>query len=413
MPQMGYDMQEGTLVRWLKSEGSEVSSGEAIAEIETDKAVVEFESTSSGVLRKILVQEGATVPVGQVVAIIGGADEEIPDDLGGPVATQELPDAKEAGGASGIPLPPPAAQPEAIVQPKQQVRASPVARQIAADKGIDLTLVAGTGPGGRITRDDVLAHAEAQPAEPSAPPQPTAEAPSPPAAAAGPGEKVALSRMRQQIARVTVKSKQEVPHFYVSAEIDMSEAMKMRAQVNAGLQDKAARVSVNDLIIKSCVGALQRYPKLNASFDDDSIRMSESINVGVAIAQDEGLIVPAIMDCADKSLVEIARASKDLIERSKSGTLRSQEYTGGTFSISNLGMFDVTSFAAIIHPPQSAVLAVGTVAKRPVVRDDEVTIAQMMTATLSADHRVADGAEGAQFLIEVKRLLENPLSLLA
>jgi pyruvate dehydrogenase E2 component (dihydrolipoamide acetyltransferase) len=428
MPQMGYDMQEGTLVRWLKSEGSEVNSGEAIAEIETDKAVVEFESTSSGVLRKILVQEGTTVPVGQAVAIIGGADEEIPDDLGGPVETQELPDAEEAGEASGIPLPPPAAQPEATVQPKQQVRASPVARQIGADKGIDLTLVKGTGPGGRITRDDVLAHAEAQPVEAAAPPQPTAEAPpqptaeappqptaeapSPPAAA-GPGEKVSLTRMRQQIARVTVKSKQEIPHFYISAEIDMSEAMKMRAQVNAGLQDKAARVSVNDLIIMSCVGALQRYPKLNASFDQDSIRMSESINVGVAIAEDEGLIVPAIMDCAGKSLVEIARASKDLIERSKSGTLRSQEYTGGTFSISNLGMFDVTSFAAIIHPPQSAVLAVGTVAKRPVVRDGEVTIAQMMTATLSADHRVADGAEGAQFLIEVKRLLENPLSLLA
>ena len=436
MPQMGYDMQEGTLVRWLKSEGSEVNSGEAIAEIETDKAVVEFESTSSGVLRKILVQEGTTVPVGQAVAIIGGADEEIPDDLGGPVETQELPDAKEAGEASGIPLPPPAAQPEATVQPKQQVRASPVARQIGADKGIDLTLVKGTGPGGRITRDDVLAHAEAQPVEAEAPPQPTAEAPpqptaeappqptaeappqptaeapSPPAAA-GPGEKVSLTRMRQQIARVTVKSKQEIPHFYISAEIDMSEAMKMRAQVNAGLQDKAARVSVNDLIIMSCVGALQRYPKLNASFDQDSIRMSKSINVGVAIAEDEGLIVPAIMDCAGKSLVEIARASKDLIERSKSGTLRSQEYTGGTFSISNLGMFDVTSFAAIIHPPQSAVLAVGTVAKRPVVRDGAVTIAQMMTATLSADHRVADGAEGAQFLIEVKRLLENPLSLLA
>ena len=412
MPQMGYDMQEGTLVRWLKSEGSEVNSGEAIAEIETDKAVVEFESTSSGVLRNILVQEGTTVPVGQAVAIIGGADEEISDDLGGPVETQELPDAEEAGEASGIPLPPPAAQPEATVQPKQQVRASPVARQIGADKGIDLTLVKGTGPGGRITRDDVLAHAEAQPVEAAAPPQPTAEAPSPPAAA-GPGEKVSLTRMRQQIARVTVKSKQEIPHFYISAEIDMSEAMKMRAQVNAGLQDKAARVSVNDLIIMSCVGALQRYPKLNASFDQDSIRMSESINVGVAIAEDEGLIVPAIMDCAGKSLVEIARASRDLIERSKSGTLRSQEYTGGTFSISNLGMFDVTSFAAIIHPPQSAVLAVGTVAKRPVVRDGEVTIAQMMTATLSADHRVADGAEGAQFLIEVKRLLENPLSLLA
>ena len=226
------------------------------------------------------------------------------------------------------------------------------------------------------------------------------------------GEKVPLTRMRQQIARVTVRSKQEIPHFYVSAEIDMTSAMDHRKQFNVGLEREGLRISVNDMIIKACVGALTKYPKFNATFAGDGIQMNESINIGIAIAQEDGLIVPAIMDCGGNSLVEIARASKDLIERSKSGTLHPQEYSGGTFSISNLGMFDVSSFIAIIQPPQAAVLAVGTVSKRPVVRDEAVTAAMMMNATLSADHRVADGAEGALFIIEVKRLLENPLSLL-
>ena len=215
--------------------------------------------------------------------------------------------------------------------------------------------------------------------------------------------------MRQQIARVTVRSKQEKPHFYVSSEIDMTRAMELRVQVNEALESQGIRVSVNDLIIRACIDALKTYPKFNAFFEEDSIRMNDTINVGVAISLDEGLIVPAIMDCGEKSLTEIAQASKDLVERSNSGALHPQEYTGGTFAISNLGMYDVTSFVAIIQPPQTAVLAVGTVAKRPVVRGDHLAVAQTMNATLSADHRIVDGAEGAQFLVEVKRLLENPI----
>ena len=217
--------------------------------------------------------------------------------------------------------------------------------------------------------------------------------------------------MRQQISRVTVKSKREKPHFYVSADIDMTRAMEFRQQVNRDLESQGVKVTVNDLIIKACAKALEKHPKFNAYLEDDAIRLNRSINVGVAIAQEEGLIVPAIMDCGDKSLRDIASASKDLAARATSGSLQTQEYTGGTFAISNLGMFDVTSFAAIIHPPQTAVVAVGTVTKRPVVKDDQIVIAQMMTATLSADHRIVDGAEGAQFLIEIKEQLQNPLNM--
>ncbi len=397
-------MQEGTLVRWLKPEGATVQNGEAIAEIETDKAVVEFESYAAGVLSKILVSEGTTVPVGQVIAVVGAEGEIVAD-----VAPPPPPVAASAP-------PEPAAAP-AVVEvrssdsgsgsaPPREVRASPVARKLAQERSIDLTLLAGTGPGGRITKDDVLG---AQVAPVTAAAAPAAVAPA--AAAAQGGELMPLSRMRQQIARVTVRSKQEKPHFYVSSEIDMTEAMDLRRKVNEALEADGVRVTVNDLIIKACVEALRRHPKFNAILEGDGIRFNEAINVGVAIAEEEGLIVPAIMDCAGKSLRDIAVASKDLADRARNGTLRPQEYTGGTFAISNLGMFDVSSFVAIIHPPQTAVLAVGTVAKQPVVRDDEIAIAQMMTATLSADHRVVDGAEGAEFIVDVKRLLESPLSL--
>ena len=406
MPQMGYDMQEGTVVRWLISEGDEVKVGDAIAEIETDKAVVEFESTSNGVLRRIVVPEGTTLPVGQTIAIVGTPDEELPEAVAEastappPAPTPETPDISVAAAP---------AEQEGAPVPVGEVRASPVARRLAQERGIDLTQVKGTGPGGRITKSDVLsvepserpeAVAEAPPALPAAPPPPAS------------GEKVALTRMRQQIARVTVKSKQEIPHFYVSSEINMTRAMALRQQINDAVEHEGVRVSVNDMIIKASVGALKSYPKFNSSFAGDAIQMIEPINIGIAIAQEEGLILPAVMDCGGKSLSQISAASKDLIERSNGGTLRPQEYAGGTFSISNLGMFDVSSFAAIIQPPQSAVLAVGKVLKRPAVEDGGLTVADMMTATLSVDHRVADGAEGARFLVEVKRLLESPLSLL-
>jgi pyruvate dehydrogenase E2 component (dihydrolipoamide acetyltransferase) len=226
------------------------------------------------------------------------------------------------------------------------------------------------------------------------------------------GELVPMSRVRQQIARVTARSKREAPHFYVSAEIDMTRAMDLRKQINATLESEGVRVSVNDMIIRACAESLKGFPNLNSFYTDDGIQMNDGINVGIAIAGDQGLIMPAIMGSGTMSLADVARASKDLVERATKGTLHPQEYTGGTFAVSNLGMFDVTSFIAIIQPPQSAVLAVGTVAPRPVVDESEIKVASMMTATVSADHRVTDGAEAAKFLVEVKKMLEDPMSLL-
>ena len=440
-------MQEGTVVRWLKSEGSEVRVGEPIAEIETDKAVVEFESYASGVLQKILVPEGNTAPVGQPIAILGEAGGTPAET---PAARREVSEEAPSAVATVAVAAPEATEESTGAAPLREVWASPVARRLAEERGIDLSLVQGTGPGGRITKDDVLSFKTSQAGDglptPGAPApvsvqaetevaKPAAAAPAPastaaeviapvaapastaaeviaPVAAPASADRVPLSRMRQQIARVTVRSKQEKPHFYVSAEIDMTRSMRIRREINQVLEGDGVRVTVNDLIIKACVEALKKYPKFNAVFHDDGIQLNDKINVGIAIAEKEGLIVPAIMDCGSKSLREVAAASKDLAQRAESGTLRPQEYTGGTFAISNLGMFEVSSFVAIIHPPQSAVLAVGTVMKKPVVRDDEIRVAEVMTATLSADHRIVDGAEGARFLVEVKRLLEDPLALL-
>ena len=447
MPQMGYDMQEGTVVRWLKTEGSPVQMGEAVAEIETDKAVVEFESYGEGILLQILVAEGTTVPVGETIAIVG-AESEVPvastPDEPTPAVEAEPPV------STAIPLDPPA-QPvstnggvvvEDVAQPASEGRlfATPAAKKIAEEQAIDLKQIEGTGPRGRITKDDVLSFAS-QPVEAvaealvtpviedapvhEAVPEPESESvatPEPVAAAAPPapatesvseGGLIPLSRMRQQIARVTVKSKSEKPHFYVNTDIDMTQVMALRGQINQSLSDEGIRVTVNDLIVKACVMTLKKYPKFNSFYQENGIKTNDAINIGVAIAIEEGLIVPALLDCGDKSLRELAAASKDLAERSANGTLSNQEYAGGTFAISNLGMFGVTSFVAIIQPPQSAVLAVGAVAKRPVVgEDDQIKVAQIMTATISGDHRIVDGAEGAQFVNEVKRLLENPLSLL-
>ena len=244
-------------------------------------------------------------------------------------------------------------------------------------------------------------------AEPAEEPAETEAAPD----EAVPSNVIPLSRTRRQIARVTSRSKQEIPHFYVSAEIDMSQAMEMRRQLNSRLDDDS-RVSVNDLVVKASVDALQQFPGFNASYSDDGIIMHDTVNVGLAIAQDDGLLVPALLDCAGKSLVELAAASKDLARRAGSGALNAQEYAGATFAISNMGMFGVSSFVAIIQPPQSAILAVAAVATQAVIRDDEVVAADMMTATLSADHRVVDGADGARFIGEIKRILENPFALL-
>lgn len=433
---MGYDMEEGTVVRWLVPEDSEVKTGDAVAEIETDKAVVELESTGDGLLRKILVQEGTTVPVGQTIAVIAERDDEIPEVYTSDPITPDVPPIdsidenfleieQEDTTSLGI------STSSEETHRSSEVRASPVAKRLALERAIDLTNIKGTGPGGRITKDDVLSF------EPSEGISETLEIDMTPYSKSEevPDNSVdiddvemespvsldldsledgvtPLTKMRQQIARVTSSSKKEKPHFYVSAEIDMTEALGLRRKINSDMSAEGIKVTVNDMVIKASAGALSKFPKFNSTFTDAGIKFNTSINIGVAIAEEEGLVLPAILDCQEKSLAEVSVSSKDLVKRSQDGTLQAHEYTGGTFGISNMGMFDVSSFVAIIHPPNTAMLAVGRIEKRPVVREDQVTIADMMSATLSVDHRVVDGVEGAKFIVEVKRLLENPLSLL-
>ena len=400
MPQMGYDMREGTVVRWRKQEGEAVSRGEVIAEIETDKATVEMEAYSTGVLGKIVVEEGKTVPVGELIAVITEPGEAVPSlsDLTGGAMPAPAPETPVAVTAP-VSTAPPKRSP--VAPSSGEVRATPIARRLAREKGIELAQVSGTGPGGRITEADVLGYEE-RPKEASTAPE---------AERALPGATVELGRMRRAIARVTSQSKREAPHFYVTSEIDMTEAMALRRQLNEALAD-GARVSVNDMVIKASARTLEKFPNFNASFHEDYLQLNPDLNIGIAMALEQGLMVPAIGGCQNKSLVEIAAASRDLVQRAQGGGLRPEEYGGGTFSISNLGMFDVDSFAAIIFPPNAAVVAVGSVKEQPVVRDGQIVIAQIMKATLSVDHRVADGAEGAQFLMELKRNLEHPVTLL-
>ena len=479
MPQMGYDMQEGTVVRWLKAEGSNVELGEPVAEIETDKAVVEFESYAAGVLHTILVEEGSTVPVGQPIAVVG-EEAEAPapapePEVAAPVVESEpeVPEVEEdhpaiplgASTAEAAPVDGVAEEPldaPSVPAPGRRIFATPIARQMAFEAGIDLADVEGTGPGGRIVKEDIVRFTESQAAAPTepepevpvvveaeieaeveevAPAEPEVEEAAEPemeaeaAVAAEPEveevvvepepepvvataeepkpDLIPLSRMRQQIARVTIRSKDEKPHFYVNTDVDMTDAMALRGQINDALADRGVRATVNDLIVAASVLALKKFPKFNAYYEDGSIRMNDDINVGIAMALEEGLIMPAVVGAGEMSLAEIAQATKDLAARANQGTLRPEEYSGGTFAVSNMGMMNVTSFVAIIQPPQTAVLAVGAVQKRPVVAaDDSIVVRQMMTATLSADHRIVDGAEGAFFINEIKRLLESPLSVI-
>lgn len=449
MPQMGYDMHEGKVVRWLKKEGEEVTRGEVIAEIETDKATVEYEAYTGGVMAKIVAEEGIAIPVGGLIAVMTAPGEAIPEDiltdaaialaadspapaaaavqaLEGPISAAVAPAdteevrasplarrlAKERGfdlatitgtGPGGriteadIPEQGAAVAPAALASSNGYIKASPLAKRLARERGIDLGTLTGTGPGGRVIEADVPEHAVPAAAESVAP-------------ATLVSENVELSRMRQAIARVTSDSKRDAPHFYVAIDVDMTKAMSFRRDLNDEL-DAENRVSVNDLIVKASAIAIGRHPKFNSFFRDDHLQMNAAINVGIAIALESGLIVPGVNGCESKSLVEIAAASRDLVSRANSGTLRNDEYSGTTFSVSNLGAFDIESFTAIIFPPHAAILAVGTVKEQPVVRDGELAIAQIMKATLSTDHRVADGAEAAQFLVEIKKLLQNPISL--
>ncbi len=447
MPQMGADMTEGTLVRWLKQVGEHVERGEMLAEIETDKATVELEAFESGDVLKLLVGEGEEVPVGEVIALLGEPSEVVPDVQRMPPAetparrvideepvTASVPVAQESPlkEAEMGPAPAPGRVPAEVgagVQRTQaaaaggdgRVRISPVARRIATQHGLDISLITGSGPDGRILRRDVEAAAAGDSQAPStaAPrptvaPQPTAAQPpaAPRPAQAGQPAAVAesLSRMRQAIARRMTQSKQTQPHYYLTLDIDMTDAMAFREQINAAATERQ-RVSVNDLIVKACALAIERHPKFNAEFSDGGLKMHPAINIDIGIALDEGLIAPALLDCGEKTLGRIAEESKDLIDRAKSGHLRADEYSAGTFTITNLGAYGVETLIGIINPPQAAILGVGSVMPQPMVKGDEIVVRKVMKVALSADHRVTDGAEGARFIKEIQGLLENPVAL--
>lgn len=423
-------MDEGTVVKWTKAEGDAVKVGDVLAEIETDKANMEMEALGAGVLRRILVPAGGKAPVGALIGVIADASDDISALLAeaGPDAAPVAPAAPapaSAPAAESAPPPPPptpaqvappqpaAAPPAPAGDDGARVKASPLARSMASQRNIPLASIAGSGPGGRIVKRDVEAWeggavAVAAPRPPAAAPAP-AHAPAPVLApAVTPGQEIPLGNMRKTIARRLSESFFGAPHFYVTVEIDMDAAVALRAQLAA----HEVKISYNDLVVRACALALSRFPTVNASWGGDKIVTHGEVHVGVAVALPDGLITPVVRHADRKGVGQIAQEVKALAARARERKLKPEEYTGSTFTVSNLGMYDVTEFTAIINPPDSAILAVGSVRQQPVVKDGALAVGQRMKVTLGSDHRVIDGALAAQFLAEVRRLLEHPLLLL-
>ncbi len=382
MPKLTDTMEEGVLVKWKKHEGDSVEAGDVLAEIETDKAVMDLEAFASGTLRKLLAREGETVKSGALIAVIAGKDENIQAALADTISAS--PGAKPAP-----PLQP--AAPAAPSRDESLVKASPRAKMLAKETGVDLSTVAGTGPGGRITEDDIR--------KAGAPARPTQSA----------GTDIPLGPMRKAIARTTTQSKAPVPHFYLTIEIAMEALEAFRAQLK---QARQPHPSLTDLLIKASALALVRHPEINVSYAGDTLRRHASIDIGIAVGLDDGLIAPVLRDCGAKTLEQISVESRTLIERARSRKLKPEEYTGATFSISNLGMFDVESFIAVLMPPEAAAIAIGAIRPVPVVESGAVKVGRRMKVTLSCDHRALDGVQSARFLNEFKRILENPQELL-
>lgn len=472
MPKLGIDMVEGSISKWLKQEGDSVKAEEAIAEVETDKSTVEMPAPEDGVLLKIAVAEGDLVPVGAIVAYIGKAGEAVPGGGSSQPATngqaaESKPAKVEAAPAPVAATPAPAPTP---AEADSDVKASPVAKRLAEQEGIDLHTLKGTGPGGRITKEDVeqalVALMNTEPAppdrvkaspmarrvarekgytisqikgtgpegrivvqdvldftpakvEPAVTESGTQKAETAPATALAPSvagigaaEEVPLSRMRKRIAQVLTASKAPVPHFYVTMDIDMEAASKLREQMNASLSAEGIKISFNDLVVKATALALRKFPNINASFAGDKIIKHGDVNVGIAVSTPNGLITIATRHTDKMALSELSTMTRARAGRARDGKVQPDDLGGTTFTVSNLGMYGVDSFVAIITPPEAGILAIGGIRQEPVVKDGQIVIGSRMKVTLSADHRVTDGAEGAEFVVEVKRLLENPMRLM-
>lgn len=425
MPSMGFDMTEGKVSRWLKNIGDLVKRGETIGEIETEKATVDLSAPVDGVFAQILVEPGSTVAVNTPIAMIAAPGETVEPSASAPAAPAKKQMEQAPTTATETPTQemgaPIALQPTTVpIETKGdgRLKVSPLARNMAKAERIDLSALQGTGPGGRIIERDVQKAIEAKKTVPSAPLAPIVTPPpaqiSPLLVGEGQGVRSgeqALSKMRQTIARRLLESKQNIPHYYLTMEIFMGEALKLREQLNAMAENDAEKLSVNDLIVAAAARALQKFPNVNAYFKGDRIAFNPDINIGVAVAVPDGLLTPVLRNADQKALKQIAVETKELAARTRANKMKPEDLGPGTFTISNLGMYGIDEFSAIINPPESCILAVGAVKKAPVVVNDSVQIAQVMKVTLSADHRIVDGALGAQFLQALKKLLENPINL--
>jgi pyruvate dehydrogenase E2 component (dihydrolipoamide acetyltransferase) len=429
MPRLSDTMEQGTVARWVKHEGDHVVAGDVIAEIDTDKATMDLTAYEDGVLLKILVGEGESADLGTPIALIGAEGEEVPETASGGNAPSQAapretrpeetraaePSRRERARSERRESPGPQAGGEAAAE----LKASPIARRIAADAGLDLRELAGkgSGPDGRIVKADVEralgTRDRAGGATAKPPTDERAPSPGAPPPAEEEEEVVDASPMLRAVARRMSESKATVPHFYLDAEIDMGRALELRAELNQALADEDEKISVNDLVVRAAALALVENPKFHRSWRDGKLVLHKSAHVGIAVAVDDGLIVPVLRSVEQKSVREIARESRDLVERARTGKLKQPEIEGGTFSVSNLGMFGIPSFSAVVNPPEPGILAVGAAVKRAVVVDDAVQIRPIMDVTLSVDHRATSGAEGARLLASITRLLEQPVLLLA
>jgi pyruvate dehydrogenase E2 component (dihydrolipoamide acetyltransferase) len=443
MAQLSPTMEEGKLVEWKVKEGDEVAQGDILAEVETDKANMDIEAMAGGTVRALLISEGDVVEVGSLIGVLGDADEDIselldgakPSGAGAEAATEEesagAEDAEESAEEPAQPEAPRAeaesaasgaADAEATTHTKPRsggVKVSPLARRMAEDAGLDISRIEGSGPGGRVVKSDVQAAIEegGPEGEAAAPERAAPQRAAAPSAALRPArledERIEASQMRKTIAKRLVQSIGPVPHFFLTTEIDMGRALDLRKALNDRLSASGVKVGVNDLLVKVAAEALARHPEINASWADDAIQRHGSADIGIAVAVPDGLITPVVREADRKGLAQIAAEASDLVERARNRKLKPEEYTGATFSISNLGMFGIDEFTAIINPPEAAILAVGQTVEKPVVEGGEVVVRRRMRVTMSCDHRVVDGATGAAFLQTFRAMLENPLELVS
>jgi pyruvate dehydrogenase E2 component (dihydrolipoamide acetyltransferase) len=417
MAKLSPTMEEGRVLRWLKREGEPVEMGEPVVEVETDKANMEVQAMGSGVLRKIVVPEGGTVPTGALLGIVAAPDEPIDALLAEAVAAPAVGaavgrEAREAPAALAVAAAPRARDGTAAAVAAGRVRSSPLARRLAAEAGLELGAIPGTGPGGRVVKRDVEAAlrraAAPAPGPAAAPALGIAAAPAGPEP---PFERVELSQMRKTIARRLAESLGPIPHFFLTVEIDMERAVLLREELNAQEGGSGLKIGINDLLVKAAAQALVQHPDVNVSFAGDHIRRYARVDVGIAVALEDGLVTPVLRNAQAKGLREIAEESRALIERARARKLQPEEYSNATFTISNLGMYGIEEFTAVINPPGATILAVGAVQEKPVVVEGEIQVRKRMRVTLSCDHRAVDGATGARFLDTFKKMLENPLYL--